>query len=189
MRAYFIVAATFAAAIACGSATAQAYRWVDDQGRIHYTQTPPPPGARNVQRKNLQQSGAAASADLPYATKVAAQSYPVRLYTQEKCPPCDDTRASLVKRGVPFSEVNVLTQKELDEVKTISGVADLPLLVVGSLHLSGFQEQLINSLLDTAGYPSSGPSVPLEALRRPGPAAPPASRPPPGPAEPGAPSR
>src|SRR5262249_40913794 len=80
MRAYFIVAAMLAAAIACGTATAQAYRWVDNQGRVHYTQTPPPPGAKDVQRKNLRQSGAAASAELPYATRVAAQNFPVKLY-------------------------------------------------------------------------------------------------------------
>src|SRR5262244_2124269 len=121
MRACFLVAAAFVAAIACGAATAQAYRWVDDQGRVHYTQTPPPPGARDVQRKNLQQSGAAAPADLPYATKLAAQNFPVTLYTQEKCEACDAARASLVRRGVPFSEVKVVTQKEVDEVKSISG--------------------------------------------------------------------
>ena len=188
MRAH-LVAATLAAAIACGAATAQAYRWVDDQGRVHYTQTPPPPGAKDVQRRNLRQSGAAASADLPYATKQAAQNFPVKLYTQEKCPPCDSARASLVKRAVPFSEVNVLTQKDLDEVKAISGKVDLPLLVVGSLFQSGFQEDLVNKLLDTAGYPSSGPSVPLETLRRPGPASPAPSQPSPGTAAPDAASK
>src|SRR5215831_17473065 len=187
MRAYFVVAATFAAAIACGAATAQAYRWVDEQGRVHYTQTPPPPGARDVQRKNLLQSGAAASADLPYATKLAAQNFPVKVFTQEKCEACDRARALLVKRGVPFSEVNVVSQTEADEVKAISGETSLPLIVVGSLHQSGFQEQLLNSLLDTAGYPSSGPNLPLEALRKPGPAAAPAPQP--GTAEPSAASK
>jgi glutaredoxin len=161
---------------------------VDDQGRVHYTQTPPPPGAKDVQRKNLPQSGAAASADLPYATKLAAQNFPVKLFTQEQCEACDRARALLVKRGVPFSEVNVLSQKESDEVKAISGGTNLPLVVVGSLHQSGYQEQLLNSLLDTAGYPSSGPSVPLEALRKPGPAAAPVP-PQPGTAEPSAASR
>ena len=168
MRAYSIVAATLAAAIACGVATAQTYRWVDAQGRVHYTQTPPPPGAKDVQRKNLGQSGAAASADLPYATRMAAQNFPVKLYTQDKCRPCDDARASLVKRAVPFSEVTVVSQKDLDEVQSISGKAELPLLIVGSVHQSGFQEQQLNGLLDTAGYPASGPSVPVEALRKPG---------------------
>ena len=165
MRAYFLVAAAFAATIACGAATAQAYRWVDEQGNVHYTQTPPPPGAKNVQRKNLQQSGAAASADLPYATKLAAQNFPVKLFAQEKCEACDRARALLVKRGVPFAEVNVLSQKEADEVKAISGEGNLPLVVVGSLHQSGFQEQLLNSLLDTAGYPAEGSSVPSAASK------------------------
>src|SRR5215472_13591041 len=140
MRAYFVVVATISAAIACGAAAAQAYRWVDNQGRVHYTQTPPPPGARDVQRKNLQQSDAAASAGLPYATQLAAQNFPVKLYTQDKCEACDRARALLVKRGVPFSEVSVLSQKEVDEVKAISGEPKLPLLIVGSLHQSGFQE-------------------------------------------------
>jgi glutaredoxin len=177
MRPDLTVVATLAIAVAWGDAAAQAYRWVDDQGRVHYTQTPPPPGAREVQRKNLNQNGAPASADLPYATKLAAQNFPVKLYTQKDCAPCNDARASLVKRGVPFSEVNVLTQKELDEVRTISGKADLPLVVVGSLFQSGFQEQLINSLLDTAGYPSEGPRLPLDALRKPGSAVPPTAPP------------
>jgi len=188
MRGYLIVAT--ALAIACGAAVGQTYRWVDDQGRVHYTQTPPPPGARDVQKKNLEQSGAAASADLPYATQQAAKNFPVKLYAQKPCAPCDDARASLVKRSVPFSEVDVLTQRELDEVKAISGKTDLPLVVVGSLFQSGFQKELINGLLDTAGYPASGPPLPVEALRKPDPSAAPApSRPSPIAAEPGADSK
>jgi glutaredoxin len=183
MRAYLVVAAILAAAIACGSATAQAYRWVDDQGRVHYTQTPPPPGAKDVQRKNLQQSGASAPADVPYATKVAAKNFPVKLYTQDQCAPCDDARAVLVKRAVPFTEIRLTTQKEVDEVKTISGSSTVPLLVVGSLFQSGFQEQLANNLLDTAGYPSAGSRAPSAPSR---PSAPP--QPPPA-AEPGAASK
>src|SRR5262245_41976974 len=169
MRAHFFVAA--ALAISASNLSAQAYRWVDEQGRVHYTQTPPPPGARDVQRKSLKQGGAVESPDLPYATRVAARDYPVKLYTQPDCgPPCDGARASLVKRGVPFTEVSVVSQKELDEVTKLAGNATMPLIVVGALHQSGFREDLVNGLLDTAGYPSSGPRLPVEALRKPAPA-------------------
>lgn len=164
MRAYLIAAAAFW--IACSDAAGQAYRWVDDQGRVHYTQTPPPPGASEVQRKNFR-PGPSASVDLPYATQVAAKNYPVTLYTQPDCgSPCDQARTSLVKRAVPFREVSVLGQKEIDEMKRVSGREELPLLVVGSQFQIGFQENAINSLLDTAGYPPAGPRVPLESLRR-----------------------
>jgi len=173
MRAYPIVAATLA--IACGGAFGQAYRWIDDQGRVHYTQTPPPPGAREVQKKNLTQSGASAAVDLPYATQVAAKNYPVKLYTQPDCgAPCDGARAALVRRAVPFTEISVVSQKEVDEVTKLAGSATVPLLVVGSLSQSGFREDLVNSLLDTAGYPSSASPLPVEALRKQAPAASPA---------------
>jgi glutaredoxin len=175
-RTYLLAAA--AVWMACSDAAAQTYRWVDREGRTHYTQTPPPPGAKGVQRKNLQQSGAAAQGDLPYATQVAAKNFPVTLYTQPDCgSPCDQTRASLVKRAVPFREVSVLGQKEIDEMKKVSGREDLPLLVVGSQFHVGYQEGRINDLLDTAGYPAAGPRVPIEALRKTGPVASPPSAP------------
>jgi hypothetical protein len=67
---------------------------------------------------------------------------------------------------VPFREVSVSTQEEADQVKKLSGKSEYPLLVVGSLLQSGFLESLYNNLLDTAGYPPSGPRVPIETLRK-----------------------
>jgi len=169
MRAYLIVAAMLW--IVCGDAAGQTYRWVDDQGRVHYTQTPPPPSAKGVQRKDFR-SGATEASDLPYATQVAAKNFPVRLYTQRDCgSPCDRARATLVKRGVPFREITVVGQKELDEMMQLSGKEELPLVVVGSLFQSGFQETALNNLLDTAGYPTTASLRPVEAPRRAEPAA------------------
>jgi uncharacterized protein DUF4124/glutaredoxin len=173
MRAYLIAAMCLW--IASADAVGQVYRWTDSDGKIHYTQTPPPPQAKGVQRKDFR-PGASGSIDLPYATQMAAKNYPVTLYTQPDCGSlCDQTRAVLVKRAVPFREVSVVDQKEIDEVKRLSGGEGLPLLVVGSLTQVGFQESLINSLLDTAGYPPAGPRVPIEALRKAEPSATPPS--------------
>ncbi|MGH8705870.1 MAG: DUF4124 domain-containing protein [Burkholderiales bacterium] len=36
----------FALVLACGQATAQIYRWTDAQGRIHFSNTTPPPGVK-----------------------------------------------------------------------------------------------------------------------------------------------
>jgi glutaredoxin len=175
MRAYLILAA--ALWITCSDAAGQAYRWVDEQGRVHYTQTPPPPQAKGVQRKDFR-PGAPGTVELPYATQMAAKNYPVTLYTQPDCGSlCDQARASLVKRTVPFREVSVVSQKEIDEVKRLSGGEGLPLLVVGSQFQVGYHEGLINSLLDTAGYPPAGPRVPIEVLRKADPtASPPPAR-------------
>jgi glutaredoxin len=165
MRAYLTVAAILW--IACSDAAGQTYRWVDDQGRVHYTQTPPPPSAKGVQRKDFRSGGGAEVGDLPYATQVAAKNFPVKLYTQPDCgPPCDRARATLVKRGVPFREISVVGQKELDEMTKLSGKEDLPLVVVGSQFQSGFREDALNGLLDTAGYPTTASPRPADAPRK-----------------------
>ena len=164
MRILFVAAAILSSV--CADAIGQAYRWVDQDGRVHYTQTPPPPDAKGVQRKSFRH-GPVGTVDLPYATQVAAKNFPVTLYTQPDCgAACDQARALLVKRAVPFREVSVVTQKDADEMKRLSGKSDLPLLVVGTQMQTGFQEGLMNSLLDSAAYPSSAPPARIETLRK-----------------------
>jgi len=170
MRIHLIAAAILLAA--CADASGQAYRWVDQDGKVHYTQEPPPPGAKGVQKKTFRQ-GQVETSNLPYATQVAARTFPVSLYTAPDCgEPCDRARALLVKRTVPFREVSVLSQNEVDELKRLSGKSDIPLLVVGAQVQAGFQEGAYNGLLDAAGYPSQSASpLGIETLRRMDPAA------------------
>ena len=84
----------------------------------------------------------------------------------ESSPGCVSARAALVRRGVPFREISVVTPEDLGELKKLSGKSQLPHLVVGSQMQSGFLEDLYSELLDTAGYPSSGPQLPIEKLRK-----------------------
>lgn len=166
MRSSLIAAAIIAIA-ASASASAQMYRWMDSEGRVHYTQTPPPPNAKSAEQKNLGSGASAASIELPYATRMAQQNFPVTLYTGPGCgAPCDQARSLLVKRTVPFREVSITEQTQLDQVKKISGGTQLPVLTVGSQTQVGFLESAYIGLLDAAGYPASGPSLSLEALRK-----------------------
>jgi glutaredoxin len=152
----------------CGSASAQMYRWVDKDGRTHYTQTPPPPDAKSSQKKVLGPGGTAMPyGELPYATQNAAKNYPVTLYTTPDCgTPCDQARSLLVRRAVPFKEISVREQKDMDNLKAATGGTQVPYLIVGGQRQSGYLEEAYVSLLDSAGYPASGPRLPLEALRK-----------------------
>jgi len=42
--------------LAAGTASAQQYRWVDEKGRVHYSDTPPPASAKSSEKKNLKGS-------------------------------------------------------------------------------------------------------------------------------------
>ena len=165
MRTLVITAAILG--ITCSGAWAQIYRWMDEEGKVHYSKTPPPPGAKNVQRKDWGAGGTGEASSLPYATQLAAKNFPVILRTSPECGvPCAQARAALVKRGVPFTEFSVVSQEDLDELKKLSGRDQLPHLIVGSQMQSGFRDDLYDELLDTAGYPPSGPLLPIDALRK-----------------------
>ena len=154
-------------ALSCGAVSAQMYRWVDKDGKTHYTQDPPPADAKSVEKKPLGLGGGAMPyRDLPYASQAAARNYPVVLYTTPDCgAPCEQARALLVRRVVPFREVSVERPQDFDRLKAATGGTKVPYIVVGSEKQIGFNEEMYGALLDTAGYPTSGPRVPIEALR------------------------
>lgn len=165
----------FALCIASSLAGAQQmYRWVDKDGKVHYTQTPPPPeAAKSVQRKSLG-AGPAPAGALPYATQVAMKNSPVTLYTSSDCgAACEEGRKYLNQRGVPHKEIRVVDEKGIEELKRVSGKASVPTLFVGRDMQTGFETEAWKNALDAAGYPASAPAIaPLAAVKPPpGPAA------------------
>ena len=130
------------------------FRWVDKDGKVHYSDMPPE-NAADVERKRLS-SQATDIEDLPYETRRAQQNFPVTLYITNGCgAPCDMARSMLSKRGIPFSEKLLKTQQEIDEFYKTSGSTGAPTLSIGKSFLSGFQEPRWNSELDVAGYPKT----------------------------------
>jgi len=141
-------------------AQAQLYRWTDDNGKVHYSDTPPPANAKQVQKKASARpaAGQAAPAGQPsYALQQAVQRFPVTLYTSKDCgDPCKKGVAHLQKRGVPYTEKVVAKQEEIDELTKLAGAPRVPVMVVGVVVQKDYDAQGWNEALDTAGYPKSG---------------------------------
>jgi glutaredoxin len=154
LRLVFVVSLVFASA----AAAQQLYRWTDEKGRVHITDTPPPASARGVQSAGS--SGAASGAaesQQPYELTLAVKDYPVTLYTSPGCKgPCDAARALLNKRAVPFKEVQVWDEPSNEELKRVSGANDVPTLVVGRSVHRGYEPTAYQALLDSGRYPRTG---------------------------------
>jgi glutaredoxin len=145
--------------LACAIGNVQAqqklYRWVDEKGSVHVTDTVPPLDARDVEQKTYG-SGAAAGPS-PYALREAQKNFPITLYTAPSCKePCGEARAALNKRGVPFSEVQVWNEETNAQLKKVSQSNEVPVLTVGRSVQKGFEQGAYDSLLDSAGYPRAG---------------------------------
>lgn len=139
-----------------GVAHAQgAYRWVDQDGKVHYGDRPPPSAAGKA--KPFRPTVGEVEKELPIATRQAMENFPVTLYVSEECgAPCTDARAHLRKRGVPFTEKNVATKEDADALgKLTGGQAGLPSLTAGSKARKGFESGDWDGLLDAAGYPKA----------------------------------
>ena len=129
---------------------AQLYRWVDDKGNVEWRDTPPPSNAKNVEQRNMSTSTIQTST-LPYSVQQAVKNSPVTLWVFDCGAPCNDARAHLAKRGVPYTERNV--QRETEVLKKLTGGTDVPVLIVGSKQLKGYLQSSWDAALDEAGYP------------------------------------
>ena len=134
-------------------AHAQVYRWLDENGRLHAGDTPPP-SAREVEKVRV--APTPTEPVEPYALQIARKNNPVTLYSTPKCPLCDRARELLKARGVPFSEKSVVTDQQVEELERIVGRNALPSLVVGTKIQDGFAGSLYEAMLDDAGYPKKG---------------------------------
>jgi glutaredoxin len=137
-----------------GTEAGELFRWVDKSGKVHYSDVLPA-DVTDVERKKFS-SASSQGEDLPYETLRAQQNFPVTLYVTSGCgAPCNQARAMLNKRGIPFSEKSLKTQEEIDAFYKTSGSSGAPTLAIGKNYLSGFQEAKWNSELDVAGYPKT----------------------------------
>jgi glutaredoxin len=151
-------AAALALLAALGSAHAQQlYRWTDDKGRTHITDTPPPSSAKDVQRKSAR-AGPGVGSQLSHELAQAQAEFPVVLYTTPACgEPCERARALLNRRAVPFREVLITDATGREELKRVaSGAEQVPVMLVGRSVHKGFQPDAYQALLDSARYPKTG---------------------------------
>jgi glutaredoxin len=158
------------------SANAQAqqlYKWVGPDGKVTYSDIPPPPAAKQVETKSVSFGGGTVS-NLPFELAETVRNNPVALYTSPQCAPCDAGRALLTSRGVPFSEKTVATNEDIARLRQVGGDAQLPLLVVGRNKQKGFESSAWSAALTSAGYPENSKLPPSYRNPPPEAAAPPA---------------
>lgn len=142
-------------ALASSGLFAETYRWVDANGRVVVSDTPPPGKAKNVAKSG---ESTADEGFMSFETKKAVDNFPVTLYTSPDCvAECKQARDLLNGRGVPFTEKMLQKQEDVDELKKLVGDAFVPALKVGKQAARGFEPGAYNNLLDLAGYPKSAP--------------------------------
>jgi glutaredoxin len=138
--------------LCAGAAHAQMYKWKDAKGVTHFTDTPPPATAKQAEVKNYNTGG---GPELPQELADVARNRPVTLFTQAGCDVCNQARAMLNQRGIPFREKTVASPEDHEALKAAGSDGNLPFMLVGRSKQAGFEQSLWDNLLTEAGYPAT----------------------------------
>lgn len=133
----------------------QMYKWVGPDGKVTYSDAPPPPTVKQVEKKAGSFGGGVSVSNLPFELAETVKNHPVTLYTAPQCAPCDTGRALLTSRGVPFVEKTVTTNEDIEHLRQAEGASQLPVLVVGRKKQKGLQSGEWSDSLTAAGYPAT----------------------------------
>lgn len=140
--------------VVSASAQAQLYKWVGPDGKITYSDTPPPASAKKVEEKSVT-TNSASTAGMSFELAEAVRNHPVTLYTTNNCEACDSGRTILTGRGVPFTEKTVTSNDDIARLKQAGGTQQLPFLTIGSKKQTGADPDAWNAALTAAGYPAT----------------------------------
>jgi glutaredoxin len=132
-------------------ASAQVYRWKDAQGITHFSDTPP---ATSVPATKIDiQTAPSSTPALPFALAQAVKEHPITLYTTTQCAACDQGRALLQSRGIPYLEKTVSNAADHAALRQAGGASQLPLLLVGRSKFIGYEQATWDAALTAARYP------------------------------------
>lgn len=145
---------------------AQIRCWTNESGSRECSDLPPPSNAKGI--NEVRGRAGRIEGQESFSQRQASERFPVTLWSNECGEPCTNARKLLASRGVPFSDRNPALPALQEEFKRMTkGQMQVPMLIVGTSSLVGFEESQWNSTLDAAGYARS----PVPG-RRPGPPAP-----------------
>ena len=154
---FSVLAMAMALAFVSVANAQQVYRWVDADGRVQYSDQPPPVGTKNVQEKNVSGSSIQNN-ELSLVAQDAQKKNPVTIYVSECGESCDAAKAYLGKRGIPHTVVDPTRTIELNKkFKEETGGTVVPVIKIGEKRLSGWSESSWSGALDAAGYPKTPP--------------------------------
>ena len=140
--------------LAATHAGAEIFRWTDAQGRTHYSDKPPADArSRQVKTPINSIAGPAVATDRPRTTAASSGARaPVRIFTASWCGYCRKAKAQLAARSVPFQEIDVEGSESGRREFSELGGRGVPVILVGSQRMDGFDAGGLDAMLAAGGY-------------------------------------
>ena len=149
MKKYLLLLALFSVCF-CQTATADFYKWVDENGETQITDYPPPQehAAKNIEIHKSESQTPPQQAQEDASKIKAKKKMDIVLYTKNDCKECDKARDFLKSKNLDFIEYN----RDTDETaaakrKEIDDGDEVPLAVINKIRIHGFSESIYDRVL------------------------------------------
>jgi glutaredoxin len=133
----------------------EVYRWVDDDGTVHFSEHPPDDADLDAESRELnpEDVNTAESIDVERVESRVesgdeADNAEVVMYSASWCPICDKARAYFESNGIPFQEYDVEQSKKGKRVYQRMDVSGVPVIIVGDRRMVGFSPEGFERLYD-----------------------------------------
>lgn len=131
------------------STQAEIYKWVDEAGRVHYSDVKPEEA--KVEKLNIKPVNSITVpevVDIGYEPpeREKRRGKKVVMYSTEWCGYCKKAAAYFRKNNIPFKEYDVeKTEKGKKDYKKLNG-SGVPIILVGDKRMNGFSEARFDAL-------------------------------------------
>lgn len=123
----------FSAAIACSMvASAQVYKWVDENGKTHFSDQPPT--KRSIPQAKLPAINEMKKLDY----EPTAPAKPVVMYSTDWCGYCTKARQYFKRNNIPFREKDIEKSAQAKQEYSRLNGSGVPLILVGKQKIQGF---------------------------------------------------
>jgi len=139
------------ACIPASAAAQQIYRWVDADGRVHYTAEKPPPGVKSsaVQSRINSYSGTPL---ISGAASPGASKPEIKMFATDWCPYCRKAQDYFARQGIRYTHVDIEKSAAARAEYQRLGARGVPVILVGGQRMNGFSEERLAEMLKAAGY-------------------------------------
>jgi len=124
------------------SAHAGLYRFVDEDGQVHYSDQKP--AAADFKTVEIKLSASAPTSNM--SKKKPGKG--VVIYTSSTCGYCKQAKAWLRQKKVLFTERNITTSRSARREYDKLGARGVPVILVGKQRLNGFSASRLQAALD-----------------------------------------
>ena len=139
------------ALLACIPASAQQiHRWVDADGRVQYSDKPPP-GVKSapVQSRISSYGGTPVVSG---SASAGATRPEVKMYATDWCGYCKKAREHFARERIRYTELDVDKSAAARAEYQRMGARGVPVILVGTQRMNGYSEEGLAAMLKAAGY-------------------------------------